>query len=72
MGNLGFQIKRFLSNKNTVTVLGAILIVGIIWFFYNYRIQQAINPQRMPYSSSNCFREVALHKTCQRLDIHSQ
>jgi hypothetical protein len=53
MGNLGFQIKRFLSNKNTVTVLGAILIVGIIWFFYNYRIQQAVNPQKMPYAKVN-------------------
>lgn len=50
MGNLGFQIKRFLSNKNTVTILGAVLVVAIIYFGYNWRVQQAINPERVPYA----------------------
>lgn len=50
MGNLSFQIKRFLQNKNTVTILGAVLIVVILFLGYNWRVQQAINPVRVPYA----------------------
>jgi hypothetical protein len=50
MNNLLFNIKKFLANKNTVTILGVILGILILWFAYNYRIQQAIQPQRMPYA----------------------
>ena len=50
MENLWFQIKRFLQNKNTVTILGAVLVVLILYFGYNYRINQAINPVRVPYA----------------------
>jgi hypothetical protein len=50
MENLWFQIKRFLQNKNTVTILGAVLVVLILYFGYNFRINQAINPVRVPYA----------------------
>lgn len=52
MGNLGFKIKRFLQNKNTVTIIGVALIVGIIYFGYNYRIKQATNPTKVPYAKT--------------------
>lgn len=50
MGNLSFQIKRFFQNKNTVTILGGLLIVGIITVGYNYRVQRAIRPIPVPYA----------------------
>lgn len=51
MGNITFQIKRFLQNKNTVTILGVLVIVLIIYFGYNWRVKQAINPiANIPYA----------------------
>ena len=40
------QVKRFLRNKNTVTVLGVILIVGILFAGYVIQINRATSPVR--------------------------
>lgn len=50
MKNFIFNIKKFLSNKNTVTILGVFLGVLVLYFGYNFRVQQAIQPQRIPYA----------------------
>ncbi|MDD3048863.1 MAG: hypothetical protein PHQ89_02600 [Bacilli bacterium] len=50
MNNLVFNIKKFLSNKNTVTILGVILAITILYIGYNYRISEAIQPVKMPYA----------------------
>lgn len=50
MGNLGFMIKKFFQNKNTVTIIGVILITCILYFGYNWRIQQKTTPVKMPYA----------------------
>lgn len=52
MGNLGNTIKKFLSNKNTVTILGVIIGVIVLYFGYNYRVKQAITPQTIPVAKS--------------------
>lgn len=44
------KLKQILSNKNTVTIIGVILIVLVIYIFYNWRINQAISPIRVPYA----------------------
>ena len=44
------SIKRFLSNKNTVTIIGVILGVMILYFGYTYRVNQATNPVPIPYA----------------------
>ena len=44
------KLKQILSNKNTVTLIAAILIVLVLYFFYNWRLDQAINPIRVPYA----------------------
>lgn len=46
MNNLMISIRRFFSNKNTVTIIGVIVIIAIIYFGYNYQISQAITPIR--------------------------
>lgn len=48
MNNLIFSVKKFLKNKNTVTIIGAILILGILYFTYNSQIKKATNPLRIP------------------------
>lgn len=50
MGNLGFKLKKFFQNKNTVTILGVILITAILYFGYNWRIKQVTNPVSVPYA----------------------
>ena len=44
------KIKNLLANKNVVTILGAILIVVVLYLFYNYRVNSAINPVQVPYA----------------------
>ncbi len=42
------KLKRFFTNKNTVTIIGLILIIAILYFVYNSRIKEATNPIRVP------------------------
>ena len=42
------KLKRFITNKNTVTIIGLLLIIGILYFVYNSRIKEATNPVRIP------------------------
>ena len=44
------KLKQILSNKNTVTFIGIVLIVLVLYFFYNYRVSQATTPVRVPYA----------------------
>ena len=44
------KLKQILSNKNTVTLFGAILMVLVLYFFYNIKVNQAISPIRVPYA----------------------
>lgn len=50
MGNLGGGIKKFLQNKNTVTVLGVILAIVVLYVAYNMRVKSAIQPISVPYA----------------------
>lgn len=51
MGNLVTNIKKFLQNKNTVTVIGVILAIIVLYFAYTMRINSAINPVAVPYAA---------------------
>ncbi len=46
------KLKRFFTNKNTVTILGLILIIGILYFVYNNRIKEATKPIRVPVAKT--------------------
>lgn len=50
MGKLGVGLKRLLGNKNTVTIVGVILGVVVIYIGYTTRVQQAIEPQQVPFA----------------------
>lgn len=46
MNNIIISIKRFVKNKNTVTVIGVIAIIGILYWGYNYQINKQVSPVR--------------------------
>jgi hypothetical protein len=46
----GGLIKRFVGNKNTVTILGILACVATLIIGYNYRVKISINPVVVPYA----------------------
>lgn len=43
-------IKKILANKNTVTVIGLVIVIAVLYFAYNWRVNQATNPVTVPYA----------------------
>lgn len=52
MGNIMVPLKKFLSNKNTITILGVLLGVVVIYIGYSWRVTKSIQPVSIPISSS--------------------
>ena len=50
MNNLGLKFKMFLKNKNTVTILCALLAIAVLIVAYNWRVRSATDPVRVPYA----------------------
>lgn len=51
MNNLSSSMKKFLGNKNTVTILGVVLCIVILYIGYNYRIDQKVTLTKVPYAN---------------------
>ncbi len=51
MGNLAIGLKKFMQNKNTVTVLGVVLAIIVLYVAYTMRIKSSINPISVPYAA---------------------
>ena len=52
MGNILIPFKKFLSNKNTITILGVLVGVVVLYLGYNWRVTKSIQPILVPYSTS--------------------
>ena len=50
MNNLKIALKRFFTNKNTVTIICVVLAVVVLYVGYSYRIKQETKPVRVPYA----------------------
>ena len=50
MGSLVNSLKRFLGNKNTVTILGVVVGIVVLYLGYNWRVGQAVTPVNIPYA----------------------
>lgn len=48
MNNIIISVKRFLKNKNTVTILGVVLILGILYWGYTRQIKEATKEISIP------------------------
>ena len=44
------SLKKFLQNKNTVTVVGVVLAIVVLYVAYNMRVKSAIKPVLVPYA----------------------
>lgn len=53
MGNKFTGIRKFLSNKNTVTIVCVILGVLVLYFGYNFRVTKSTDPVRVPYAKKS-------------------
>lgn len=51
MNNLSNSLKKFVGNKNTVTIIGVVLCIFILYFGYNYRINQKTALTKVPYAN---------------------
>ncbi len=50
MNNLKASMKKFMGNKNTVTILGVIICLIILYIGYNYRINKEVELVSVPYA----------------------
>ena len=53
MKNFQMSFKKFLTNKNTVTILGVLLAIVVLYVGYNMRIKKLTNPVNVPYAIQN-------------------
>lgn len=51
MGNILAPLKKFLGNKNTITILGVLIGLVVLYFGYTWRVNQSIKPIQIPYST---------------------
>lgn len=51
MNNLKASMKKFLGNKNTVTILGIVLCLVVLYVGYNYRINTKVELVEVPYAT---------------------
>lgn len=52
MNNILVSLKRFITNKNTVTVLGVIAILALLYYGYSKTIESQVRPTRVPVAST--------------------
>ena len=60
MGNQFTGIKKFLTNKNTVTFVCVILGVLVLYFGYNLRVTKATDPIRVPYAKKELTKKTKI------------
>lgn len=53
MNNFMMSLKRFFSNKNVVTIIGVIIVLGLLYFEYNSKITKAVNPVKVPIAKTD-------------------
>lgn len=52
MGNLLVPFKKFLSNKNTITILGVLIGLVVLYLGYSWRVTQSVQPTSIPYCAN--------------------
>ena len=52
MNSFVVKLKRFISDRRTVSIICVIAGVVVLYVGYNMRVSQTINPQRVPYAKN--------------------
>lgn len=63
MGNLLTPFKRFLGNKNTVTILGVLLGIVVLYIGYDWRVKQSTNPVSVPFAKEEIKSRTKIDET---------
>jgi len=45
------SLKRLLKNKNTVTIIGVVVVLGLLYWGYSASVNSAVNPVNIPVAS---------------------
>lgn len=59
MNNFGIAFKKFITNKNTVTIIGIIVILILLYWGYDSTVKKSVDPINVPVAAS---RLTAEHK----------
>lgn len=51
MNNILISLKKFFTNRNTVTVLGVMIILALLYWGYNTKIKNETKPARVPVAT---------------------
>ena len=60
MGNLLVPFKKFLSNKNTITILGVLVGLVVLYLGYTWRVNQSIQPTSIPYCNKTLLQKTKI------------
>ena len=52
MNNLSKSMKKLMGNKNTVTIIGIVLCLVILYLGYNYQINKKVKLTRIPFAAT--------------------
>lgn len=52
MNNFVIGFKRFITNKNVVTIIGVLVVLGILYWGYSSTIKKATNPVSIPVAAN--------------------
>lgn len=73
MGNLFTTLKNFFKNKNTVTILGVLAGIAVLWFGYSYRVKEATTPIRIPVAAKELSAQTEIKQDdIQYIEINSK
>ncbi len=51
MNNFVIGFKKFITNKNVVTVLGVLVVLGVLFYGYTSSIKKETNPVSVPVAA---------------------
>ena len=57
MNNFGIAFKKFITNKNTVTILGIIVILVLLYFGYDRTVKKSVDPINVPVAAKRIVAE---------------
>lgn len=52
MNNFGIAFKKFITNKNTVTIIGIIVILVLLYWGYDRTVKKSVDPINVPVAKS--------------------
>lgn len=51
MNNFGIALKKFITNKNTVTIIGIIIILILLYWGYDSTVKKSVDPINVPVAA---------------------